>query len=286
MQHKDDQGYLSGVKNDLEVQTDSMSLAALKYGQHQKAYHAAIEDQRYLKKGGLEVKILTRAFRGFPNLKELTIDDCNSNIGSRQLFRDFDAFKAANLFTCDGAKTVPSLIQALSEAGVHLSDLRIGPDPNSETSLPNLFSSGDSSPSYPRGLCSKAMSIVFSDLATRTHAKNIVAHLRTLEISELTVENDRSDLLEMGKAIKNLIGFTQELESVSIMEIGSPYLSDMQPLSVGDLFRTYSSSHCLGKVTLHKLTMTDHLTVVLFIKLHARSLQEVFFHELDLTDVK
>ena len=169
-----------------------MSLVALKYGQHKKAYHAALEDQKYLKIGGLEVKILARAFRGFPNLKKLTIDDFNSNIGSRQLIRDFDVFKAADLLTCNGVYTVPSLIEALSEAGVWLSDLRIGPNVEFESDagfemscyMPNLFLFSDFL-SYPRRICSKAMSTAFCDPEARTHARKILYRLQTLEISEL-----------------------------------------------------------------------------------------------------
>lgn len=264
-----------------------MSLVALKYGQHKKAYHAALEDQKYLKNGGLEVKILTRAFRGFPNLKKLTIDDCNGNIGSRQLIRDFDAFKAEDLLTCNGVNTVPSLIEALSEAGVLLSDLRIGPDVDFETYyMPNLFLFGDSL-SFPRRLCSKAMSTAFCGPETRSHARKVLYQLQTLEISELKVQDDRSDLLMMAKAIENLIKLAGELESVRVMKISPRNIwSDMQPLSVEDLFCTYRSGFRLRNVTLHNLTITDHSTVVSFIKLHAVSLQEVFFHVLDLADLK
>ena len=265
-----------------------MSLAALKYGQHKKAYHAALEDQRYLKTGGLKVKILVRAFRKFPNLKKVTIDYGNSNIGSRQLIRDFGAFKAADLFSCAGANTVPSLIQALSEADVKLSDLKIGFDFDISTSCytPNLFSSSDSGSSYPSSLCSNAMSIVFNDPENIIHPQRVLRQVRTLEITELSVKNDRLDLLKMAEAIKSLIRFTRELESVNIMKIGPEnLLSSMERLSVEDLFCTsYSSSH-LKVVKLQSLSITDHHTLVSFTKLHARSLEEVSFTLFDLEDV-
>ncbi|KAL8791613.1 MAG: hypothetical protein Q9195_005818 [Heterodermia aff. obscurata] len=286
--HEDEEVYLSRVKKHLELQTDSLSLVALKYGQHKKAYHAALEDQEYLMEGGLALKILTRAFRGFPNLKQVTIDDDNSQIGYRQLTRDFGDFKAADLFTCDGIETVPELILALSEAGVWLSDLRIGPQKEFDSSCytQNLFSIFNSI-SYPKRLCSNAMFMTFCRPEISTHAGRVLQQLRTLEISELVVRDDRSDLLKMARAIKTLVELSHRLESVNIMEISSGYISsDVQQLSVENLFCTIASCYTLRIVSLNYLTITNHQTFVSFVKLHASCLREGYFNSFDLADVK
>ena len=277
------------MKHDLEVETDSMSLVALRYGQHKNAYHAALEDQKYLKEENLEVNILSRAFRKFSNLKEVTIDDRNCKIGSRHLIKDFGAFKAADLLTCCGIDTVLSLLQALSEACVQLSKLRIGPQQEfgMSQSTPIFCSIGDSSTSYPKRLCSKAISTAFSDPETMTHAKKILQQLQTLEIAGIKVQDDRSDLLKVAKAIKNIIDISRKLESVAVMKIGPRKSSIlMRPLSVEDLFSTETSRYKLSIVKLNDLEILNRLTVVNFIELHARSLKKVFLRHVDLRDVR
>ena len=292
MHAKNEKFYLSEVKRELEVHSDSVSLVALKYGQHIKAYHAAFEDQKYLKKDGLQVRVLARAFRAFPNLKEVTIDDNNYRIGSRQLLRDFGALKTADILSCSGVNTVPSLIQALSDADVQLSVLRIGPqyyfEPFEESCYtPAFFSFGRSRPSYPRQLASKAMSIAFCGPETRTYAERVLQQLQTLQIAELEVQDDRSDLLKMAMAIRSLITSAPNLESVSVMEITSSNTgSSMQPFSVEDLFPLGVGHANLRFVKLYCLFMINHLTLVSFIKLHARSLEEVVFIFFELADVK
>ena len=288
MHAKDEKVYLSEVKRNLEVHTDSVSLVALKYGQHIKAYNAAIEDQKYLRKGGLQVKVLARAFRAFPNLKEVTIDDGNYGIGSRQLLRDFGAFKTADILTFNGVNTVPSLIRALADGDVPLSVLRIGFQHDLDMSdyPPELFSYS-SRLSYRGQLCAKAMSSAFCDPETKIHANRVLQQLRTLEISELEVQDSRSDLLKMAMAIESLIISTPKLESVNIMEISCRNKdTDMQALSVEDLFSSHVRHHNLRFVTLHCLFITNHLTLVSFIKVHARSLEAVVFIYFGLEDVK
>ena len=285
---KNEKVYLSEVKRELEVHTDSVSLVALNYGQHIKAYHAAFEDQKYLKKGGLQVRVLARAFRAFPNLKEVTIEDRNYGIGSRQLLRDFGAFKTADILTCNGVDTVPSLIKALSDADVQLSGLRIGSQDYIEPSCytPSFFSFGRSRPSYPRQLGSKAMSIAFCGPETRTYTERVLQQLQRLEIFELGVEDDRSDLLKMAMAIRTLITSAPNLWRVNIMEISWNNGIDMQALSVEDLFSSHVRHHNLTCVILIGLIITNHLTLVSFIKLHARSLGAVDFIYFELADVK
>lgn len=286
--HHDEKVYLSGVKKHLEMQTDSMSLGALKYGQHKKAYHAALEDQEYLMKGALDVKILTRAFREFSNLKELTIDDRNCHIGCRQLIRDFGSFISADLLTCNGMDTLPSLIQALSEAGVQLSHLTIGWENVFDTiETPNLLEMGDPRPSYIKGLCSNAMTTAIFDLETIAPVRRLLSEVQTLEISDLSVKDDKSDLLRMARAIKRLIQFTFKLESVAIKEICSEiFMTDMQPLSVEDLFCVRTGPQSLRIVTLSNLTITNHLVLVSFIKRQAAFLKVVYFNFFSLEDVK
>ena len=291
MHYKDETVYLSKVKNDLEMQTDSSSLVALKYGRHRKAYHMALEDQKYLKQGGLEVKILARAFREFSNLKEVTIEDSNDTIGSRELIRDFGAFKAGDLLTCNGVNTVATLIHALSEAGVQLSDLTIKSQYDifreqhcnklDNESILNIHSAGGPQRSYPEGLCSNAMSITFCDSENLTHARRVLQQLRTLDIEELVVEENSSDLAKMANAVRSLIAISQKLETLKVMEISShSFSSDPELLSIEDLFCLPEPRELcsLKTVSLYGLAIKNRQTLVTFIELHARSLQEVSFH--------
>ena len=89
VEHQDGDAYLAKVKDTLELLTDESSCSALRFGQHKAAYHAALEAQRYLTANILDLKILTRAFRGFPNLAIITYDHFNNVIGSRELVENF-----------------------------------------------------------------------------------------------------------------------------------------------------------------------------------------------------
>ena len=269
------------MKDSIDVQTDSLSLAALKYGQYKNAYHAALEDQKYLKRGGLEVKILARAFREFTNLQVVNIDDHNDRIGFRQLFRDFGAFRAEDLLTCNGTNTVPPLIKALSEAGVQLSVLRIGSHYELRSyDTPNIHLMGGFL-SFPKRLCSDAMTKAFNDSRNLIHAVRVLSQLRTLEISNLAVKDDRSDLLKMASAMKNAIGHSRELKTVTVMEIeSSTFFNNMRPfyLSLEHLFSVQPGLKTITVVTLHNLAINNHANLVSFIRLHASILEEVFFH--------
>ena len=132
------------------------------------------------------------------------------------------------------------------------------------------------------------MSTAFSDPETMTHARKILQQLRTLEIANIRVQDDRSDLLKVAKAIKNIIDISRKLESVTVMKIGprrdSPTI--MLPLSVEDLFSSDTSRYELSIVKLSDLYIPSHFTVVNFFEIHARSLKRVFLRHLDVRDVR
>lgn len=112
---KDPFPYQSSVRNRLERDTFSHNVFSLSFGKHIAAYKSYVEAQDYLSKKSQDTKILTRALRRLPGLKNVTVVFGNGTIGAREIMSAFGLLNG-NEVTLDSEYTLPVLIEALSES--------------------------------------------------------------------------------------------------------------------------------------------------------------------------
>ena len=117
---KDPFPYQSSVRNRLERDTFSHNVFSLSFGKHIAAYKSYVEAQDYLSKKSQDTKILTRALRRLPGLKDVTVVFENEKIGAREIMSAFGLLNG-NEVTLDSEYTLPVLIEALSESERQLS---------------------------------------------------------------------------------------------------------------------------------------------------------------------
>lgn len=117
---KDPFPYQSSVRNRLERDTFSHNVFSLSFGKHIAAYKSYVEAQDYLSKKSQDTKILTRALRRLPGLKNVTVVFRNETIGAREIMSAFGLLNG-NEVTLDSEYTLPVLIEALSESERQLS---------------------------------------------------------------------------------------------------------------------------------------------------------------------
>lgn len=110
---KDPFSYQSSVRNRLERDTFSHNVLSLSFGKHIAAYKSYVEAQDYLSKKSQDIKILTRALRCLPRLKNLSVVFKNETIGAREIMSAFRLLNG-NEITLDSEYTLPVLIAALS----------------------------------------------------------------------------------------------------------------------------------------------------------------------------
>ena len=287
--HKDDEVYLARVKHELELRTDSLNTTALEYGKHMAAYHGSLKAQRYLAEENRDLKILIRALRRFPNLDKITVDHRNDKIGSRQLINEFGLFSPPDLLTGHGLYTLPLFIRALSESGSHVSELKIGFEEVFESSRqPNLFTSAIGNSDYLTSIGTNTMYKAFCTEGNQYHAARALNKLRILEVGELRVKDERPDLLKMALAIKTITKFTPKLVDVKISEICAQncITSQMEPVSVEDLFETDTGPYRLKIINVDHLKITAHERFTDFIFRHMYTLEDAYFSFCEVTDVK
>ena len=262
---------------------------ALESRTHLNAYHAALQQQKYLSEQESKVELLARALRKFKNLKNVTIEDRNGQIGFRQLIRDFGSFKAADLLTCNGTDTVLPLIYGLSEAGIQLSNLTIGSpiEPSSWENTPNIFSIDGSKSSYPSPLCWNVMFTAFCDPENITHVEKVLSQLQKLEITDLEIPDDPSDIQKMTETLQKIVKIAKKLVHVNVGPIESHEdFTELSQFSVADIFDSLMSHDCLSIVTLSHCWIWDYHKEISFIKLYAQSLQKINFISLFIFDAK
>ena len=234
--------------------------------------------QRYLQKGGLDLDILTKAFRGLTNLERVTYDRSNYNIGFTQLAHSFGdpSLLRQELLTFDDFYTLPTLVRALSESRTKVADLRIGC--RYDVSEPQSKFQGTVALSR---LTTHALIAAFCHTHMCAHASQVMSNVQTLIIDETDVADSRNALLSMAAAIKSMTNLSPKLRRIEIGEICSyNHLSNMQLLSIGDLFEL-QSVYQLQHIELTHLEIPDCRNIVAFLRHHACTLvhvQLVFVH--------
>lgn len=112
---KDPFSYQSSVRNRLERDTFSHNIFSLSFGKHVTAYKSYVEAQDYLSKKSQDTKILTRALRRLPRVKNLAVVFKNEIIGAREIMSAFGLLNG-NEITLDSEYTLQVLIEALSKS--------------------------------------------------------------------------------------------------------------------------------------------------------------------------
>lgn len=115
-----------------------------------------------------------------------------------------------------------------------------------------------------------------------------LGQVRVLELDEFKVKDERSDLLKMALAIKTIMAFTPKLVSVKVSEICAHNFitSQMEPLSIEDLFETETGPYRLKIMNVGNLKIAAHQRLVDFVYRHAYTLEDACFSFCEVTDVK
>lgn len=99
-----------------------------------------------------------------------------------------------------------------------------------------------------------------------------MSEVQILEIEETDLEDTRRDLLNMAAAIKYMTNHSPKLKKIGIGEIRSyNFLSNMQLLSIEDLFEVQSAYH-LQHIELTHLKIPNCRNIVAFLRHHAGTL--------------
>ena len=246
-------------------------VASLQFQHFESAYHTFTKGQRYLQKGALDLDILKKAFRGFDNLERVTFDRSNDNIGFSQLKSCFGEYSpGVALLTFDDLYTLPTLVRALSEARTKLTELYLGC--RYDISEPRFNSQEHWRQSR---LTTNALIAAFNHPGSSAHASQVMSEIQIMKIGETDVEDNRYDLLSMAATIKHMTSLSPKLRSIEIGKIRPlNYLSNMQRLSIEDLFELQSVFH-LQHIKLTHLEIPDCRSIVAFLRHHACTLVHV-----------
>ncbi|MCJ1457003.1 hypothetical protein MMC28_007369 [Mycoblastus sanguinarius] len=189
----DESEYTKKLKDWLEYDSSSLNSHAPSYGRHLSAYKSYMEAQKYLTKHAMDVKILSRALRGLPQLESIVVDPWNDHIGSTEIHHAFGTSRLGDFLTKDGLHALPVLIQALSALERKTRYFRIGEDEelwyniSRNSTPPNHLAASlptASFPKYPARLSGHALARTFST-RDRYGYRAAFRELRTLEITEV-----------------------------------------------------------------------------------------------------
>ena len=290
----DDTQYRNKVKDWLEYQPASLSMHTLTMAKHMSAYRSYIEAQRLLSSEYVDVKVLTRAFSQLPRLEILHIDHWDTVIGSEEMIQAFGAFKAADLLSKDCQYTLPTLMKALAASSVKFKVFSLGGDAIEDTSiLDNLadYSAAASlarprAPnsmdhySYPIGMSSQALSITFCGENLRT-CRDALSDVRELHVGEINVERDDPiTISRVTAALCSLIDSSTCLETVTLDEITSDFLSDIRPAL--DIVLPYYPLEKVKKLRLNHYQTTS-LSLTNFFRRHGHTIVQVHFDFVSIT---
>ena len=185
---------------------------------HKSAYRAFRDSQRQLTKTGLDVGAMTHAFKRFPCLESLVLDHENREIGANWLLRELGFFRLTDLLTYDCYHSFPTLLRALSTARVFIKKFVIGNQAEFKVLV------GHNASFVGQGLDSlDPTALVKAVWSTNLWqlAKTTFSHLETFEYKEIFVEEDDTGSMEQLRlAVKQILGFSKKLQSITIAPIG------------------------------------------------------------------
>ena len=291
MKFKDPFSYQSSVRNRFERDTFSHNVFSLSFGKHVAAYKGYLEAQDYLSKKSQDTKILIRAFRHLPRLKNVTIVFKNEIIGAREIMSAFGLLNG-NEITLDSEYTLPILIEALSESERKLDKFNLVSD---DDGIPfELFCMSRKTFNYsheprfkyvseaPKNITTQAFLNAFQGDYSRSRQKVITLMRGLREFNMTGVEIDNNDFLgfrQWSTTLEPIVAFAYRLEELDI----SPYLSRIpkrndQRLYLSSILHRSISHSDLKSLTLQHAESPESLLVELFTKCSSSLVQVALFY--------
>lgn len=275
---KDPYSYQSSVRSRFERDTFSHNVFSLSFGKHVAAYKGYVEAQDYLSKKSQDTKILLRALRHLPQLKNVTVVFRNEVIGAREIMSAFGLLNG-NEVTLDSEYTLPVLIEALSESDKKLDKFNLVCE---ESTSFELFCRSRSTFNYnheprfkyvsepPTNVTAKAFWNAFhGDGGTiRRKVITLMCRLREFKMSGLKIDsNDVVGFHQWSHALEPIVAFSHRLEELIICPSVSGTLGgNDQRLHLSSILHTSSSFGHLQHLTLEHVESHESLLVELFTK--------------------
>ena len=273
---KDPFSYQSSVRNRLERDTFTHNVFSLSFGKHVAAYKSYMEAQDYLSKKSQDTKILIRALRHLPRLKNVTVVFDNEVIGAREIMSAFRLLNG-NEVTLDSEYTLPVLVEALSESERTLDIFNLVSDDDNTSIDLYCMSRRDFNDKHqphfkyasetPANVTVKAFWKAFHrDSKIRQKVIRLMEKLRQFTMSGL--EMDCSDLFVFDQwscSLEPVVASASNLEELVISpRVSETFSGDTPKLSLSSILYDSTRFHNLRSLTLKHVQSTESLLVALF----------------------
>lgn len=275
---KDPFSYQSSVRSRFERDTFSHNVFSLSFGKHVAAYKGYVEAQDYLSKKSQDTKILLRALRHLPRLKNVTVVFKNEIIGAHEIMSAFGLLNG-NEVTLDSEYTLPVLIEALSESERKLDKFNLVSDESTSFELfcMSRRTFNDShEPRFkyisepPTNVTAKAFWNAFHGDNGTIRQKVITLMSRLREFNMIGLKIDSNDVIafhQWSNALEPIVAFSSRLEELSICPNVSGTLGgNGQRLHLSSILHESIYLRRLQYLTLEHVESPESLLVELFTK--------------------
>lgn len=260
---KDPHSYQCAVQNRLERDTFSHNVFSLSFGKHVAAYRGYVEAQDYLSKKSQDTKIILRALRHLPQLKNVTVVFGNETIGAREIMSAFGLLNG-NEVTFDSEYTLPVFIEALTESDRKLDTFNLVCE---EIISFKLFSwsrrqfNNRHQPRFkyisdpPKEVTAKAFWNTFhgDNDKLRWKVRDLMGRLREFHMNRLKIDsNDVVGFHQCSNALDPIVAFSDRLEELTTC----PYVSEFGVNNRLHLSTILQDSICVDNLRYLKL---DHV---------------------------
>lgn len=270
---RDPSSYQGPVRRRLERDTFSHNLFSLSFGKHVAAYKSYVEAQDYLSKKSQDAKILLRALRHLPRLKDVTVVFRNEIIGAREIMSTFGLLNGSEI-TLDSEYTLPLLMEALSEAGRKLDIFKLVSDEGTPWKLfcDSRTTFNESHEPRFRYVSSSPTNVTATALLKAFLSENwtirekmviLISSLRVFNMSGLTM--DSNHFIEWSDALAPIVAHASSLEGLSIMPNATRNPeANGQRLHLSSILHESTHLRRLQYLTLKNVNSPDSLLVELF----------------------
>lgn len=181
------------------------------------AYKSYIAGQEFLRAGGLDVKILSRAFAKLNSLECLNLNPM-SQIAAHRLYDVFGPVKGLELLARDGKYTFPVLVRALAISKRKIRTFSIGSSNEFDNADPDIYKAGPVS--VARHLSPHAFAQAFNDPDIHGY-REAFGHLSKLATCKFVSDStDPVKIAQIAHGVHTLISAaSQNIESITIGEI-------------------------------------------------------------------
>lgn len=273
---KDPFSYQSSVRSRFERDTFSHNIFSLSFGKHVAAYRGYVEAQDYLSKKSQDTKILLRALRHLPRLKNVTVVFKNDIIGAREIMSAFGLLNG-NEVTLESEYTLPIFIEALGDSERKLETFKLVSDESTSLELfcesrRTFNDSHESRFTYiserPANVTAKAFWIAFrkNDGKIRQKVIPLVRELREFSMSGMEIDrNEFFGLNQWSIALEPVVAFAYRLEELSISPdvSGDPGRNDQRLHLLSIPHKSISFRH-LQYLTLQHVESPESILIELF----------------------